>query len=368
MVPAGFQAIRVFVEEEESYLNIATRNQIKERKMNRPILPPVSIFFALLLCFTAGDLVLAAPYYEGKIITVIVGNAPGGGYDRLARTIAKHLPKHIPGKPTVIVQNMPGASSMIAANYLYHIAKPDGMTIGALNRGLPFAQVLKAEGVRFDLPKYTWIGSAAVEATILALRTDLPYKTLDDMRKAKSPIILGATGPTDTGGQFPLLLNAYLGLNVKLVNYTSGADIQLAVERKEVDGRAAAYSTLKPFIERGLMRPVIRGRVSEAGIDHLPANEDLTTDKRAKTILAMFSGVELIGRPYVASPGTPLKVAKILREAFGAVVKDPELKEDIKKAGMGVQYVPAEECLKVLNYLLSQPDDIVKEFGKYIKV
>ncbi len=335
--------------------------------MNKPALFPLSVSFALLLCLAAGDLVLAAPYYEGKIITVIVGNAPGGGYDRLARTIAKHLPKHIPGKPTVIVQNMPGASSMIAANHLYHIAKPDGLTIGALNRGLPFAQVLKADGVRFDLLKYAWIGSAAVEATVLALRSDLPYKTFDDMRKAKSPIVLGAAGPTDTGGQFPLLLNAYLGLNLKLVHYPSGADIQLAVERREVDGRAAAYSTLKPYIERGLMRPVIRGRVSEAGIDHLPVNEDLTTDKRAKTILAMFSKVELIGRPYMTSPGTPLKAVKLLREAFGAVAKDPALKEDIKRQGMGVQYVLAEECLKVLNHLLNQPDDIVKEFGKYIK-
>ena len=325
------------------------------------------ISFVLLFCFIAGELALAEPYYEGKVITILVGNEPGGGYDRLARTIAKHLPKHIPGKPTVLVQNMPGASSMIAANHLYHIAKPDGMTIAALNRGLPFAQVLKADGVRFDLLKYAWIGSAAVEATVLALRTELPFKTVEDMRNAKSPIMLGATGPTDTGGQFPLLLKEYLGLNLKLVNYTSGADIQLAVERKEVDGRAAAYSSLKPYIERGLMRPVIRGRVSEAGIDHLPVNEDLTTDKRAKTILAMFSGVELIGRPYVVTPGTPSDVMKILRDAFADVAKDPELKEDSKKQRMEVQYVPPEECLKVLNYLLNQPDDVVKEFGKYIK-
>jgi tripartite-type tricarboxylate transporter receptor subunit TctC len=339
----------------------------KEKKMKKTPLFCLITSFVLLFCITAGDLVLAAPYYEGKVITVIVGNEPGGGYDRLARTIAKHLPKHIPGKPTVLVQNMPGASSMIAANHLYHIAKPDGMTIGALNRGLPFAQVLKADGVRFDLLKYAWIGSAAVEATVLALRAELPFKTVEDMRNAKSPIMLGATGPTDTGGQFPLLLKEYLGLNLKLVNYTSGADIQLAVERKEVDGRAAAYSSLKPYIERGLMRPVIRGRVSEAGIDHLPVNEDLTTDKRAKTILAMFSGVELIGRPYVVTPGTPPDVMKILTDAFAAIAKDPELKEDSKKQRMEVQYVPPEECLKVLNYLLNQPDDVVKEFGKYIK-
>ena len=117
---------------------------------------------------------LAAPFYEGKVITIIVGYGPGGGYDRIARILAKNLSKFIPGKPTVLVQNMPGADSMIAANYLYRIAKPDGLTIGAFNRGLVFAQLLKGEGVKFDLTKFAWIGSAAIESTVLVLRADLP--------------------------------------------------------------------------------------------------------------------------------------------------------------------------------------------------
>ena len=109
----------------------------------------------------------AAPFYEGKVLTIIVGYSPGGGYDRVDRLLAKYLPNYIPGKPTVLVQNMPGADSMIAANYLYNIAKPDGLTIGTFNRGLVFANLLKAEGGRYDLTKFSWIGSAAVESSVL---------------------------------------------------------------------------------------------------------------------------------------------------------------------------------------------------------
>lgn len=323
-----------------------------------------------LICFLSLQVreTNAAPYYKGKVITIIVGNSPGGGYDRMARILAKYLPRHIPGKPVVIVQNMPGASSMLAANHIYNIAKPDGLTIGALNRGLPFAQLLKSEGVRFDVSKYSWIGSTSVEATVFAIRYDLPYKTLDDLRAAKSSIIMGSTGPTDTGGQFPLLLKEYLGLNLKLVIYPSSSDVMLALERKEVDGRAAAYSSLKPYIARGLMRPLIRGRVFEPGIENLLVNEDLTTDKRAKTVMAMFSRVEMIGRPYVLSPGTPLDIMNILRNAFAEAANDPDLKREAEKNMMEIKYVSAEECLKVLNYLLNQPTDIINDFSRFIKI
>ena len=146
----------------------------------------------ILLCWTASPKAApTAPYYEGKKIAIIVGFGPGGGHDRLARLIAKHLPKHIPGKPAVIVENMVGATGMIAANHIYNIAKPDGFTIGTLHGGIFFAQLLKAEGVKFDLMKYSWIGSAASEASVLCIRSDMPYKTFDDLLKAKSPSCWG---------------------------------------------------------------------------------------------------------------------------------------------------------------------------------
>ena len=289
---------------------------------------------------------MAAPYYEGKKLTIIVGFEPGGGYDRLARLLARHLPKHIPGKPTIIVENMPGASSMISANYLYNIAKPDGLTICSFNQGIPFAQLQKAEGVKFDVMKFSWIGSAASEASVLTVRADLPYKTFDDLLKAKEPIALGSAGPGTQTHQFPILLQEFLGLKLKIVIYPSGTAVLLAVERKEVDCYAAFYNSLRPVIERGLVRPVIRGRVSAPGIENLPVDENLAADKKAKTIMAMRSATDEVGRPYVAPPKTPPEIMKTLREAFEKVGEDPELIADSNKLMMRVEYVSPERNIK----------------------
>ena len=325
----------------------------------------VGLFVVAILLFPFE--LMAAPYYEGKVLKIIVGFTPGGGYDRMARLLAKHLPKHIPGKPSIVVENMEGASSIIASNFIYNIAKPDGLTIGTFNRALPFAQLIKMEGVKFDIKKYAWIGSAAVEGTVLTMRTDVPYKTVDDLRKAKEPIPLGCSGAGTLDYQFPTLLKEYLGLNFKMVIYVSSAETMLAVERKEADGRAGSYSSLKPFIDRGLVRPVLRGRVAEPGTENLPVNEDLTTDKKAKAIFAMFSTADLIGRPYVAPPGTPAEVLNVLKDAFAKVAKDPELKAEAKKLKMDVDYTPGEEILKVIDFAFNQPEDVVKEFSKHVK-
>ncbi len=310
---------------------------------------------------------MAAPYYEGKRLTILVGFEPGGGYDRLARLLAKHLSKHIPGKPTVIVENMPGASSMISANHMYNIVKPDGLTICSFNQGIPFAQLQKAGGVKFDVTKFSWIGSAASEASVFTIRSDLAYKSFDEMLRAKEPIVFGSAGPGTQTHQFPILLQELLGLKLKEVVYPSGTAVLLAVERKEVDGYAAFYNSLRPSINRGLVRPMIRGRVSAPGIENLPVDENLAQDKKAKTIMAMRSATDEVGRPYVAPPKTPPEIMKTLREAFAKVAEDPELKEDSKKLMMVVDYVPPEQTLKVLNYLLTQPEEMVNEFSKYIK-
>ena len=321
----------------------------------------------LVLSFLYPAAVPAAPFYEGKTITIVVGYGPGGGYDRLARLFAKHAAKFIPGKPNFIVTNMPGAGSLIAANYLYNLAKPDGLTIGTIDRGLPVAQLLKVEGVKFDIMKYAWLGSATTEATVLTMRSDLPYRSYEDLLKAKSPLILGTTGPSESAAQFTILLKEFLGLNIKIVNYPSSSDIMLAVERKELDGRAMSYNSLKPYIERGLVRPLLRSSVAEAGIENLPADEDLTTDKKGKTIIAMRSAGDQVGRPYLAPPKTPKERVNILREAFVKFSKDPVVREEARKVMMTVNYMPADECLKILDKLLHQPPDMVKEFSKYIK-
>ena len=310
----------------------------------------------------------AAPFYKGKVINIVVGYNPGGGYDRVARLLAKHLSKHIPGKPAVIVQNMPGASSMIAANYVYNIAKPNGLTIGAIDRGLAFAQLLKAEGGKFDLRKFAWIGSAAVESTVLIVRSELPYKTVDDLAKAKSPVMIGNLGLANNSTHFLVFQKEFLGYNYKFISYPAAADAMLALERKEIDGMGVAYSTAKLLIDRGTARPLIRGRVSEAGIENLPVDEDLARDNKAKTLMAMRSAPDRMGRPYVLPPGTPEAVMGILRNAFAKVMKDPALQEDAKNNKMTLEYVPDREVHKLLEYILNQPPDMVNEFAKYIKL
>ena len=335
--------------------------------MKRKTLSLFLILFVLSI-FNLSKELEAAPYYEGKVIKIAVAFPPGGGYDRMARLLARHLPKHIPGKPTMIVENMPGASGMIGANYIYNVAKPDGFTIGAINRVTPSAQLFKIEGVKFDMLKYSWIGSAAVETSVLALRSDLPYKTFDDTKKAKDPINIGATGPGDTTYNFAILIKQFLGANLKLTTgYVATADILLATERKEVDGYASAYSSIKPHVVRGLLRPVVRTKVPSPGIENLPAVEDLATDKMGKTIMTMFAVSDRIGRPYVAPPGTPADTMNILRDAFAKVAKDPELKQEADKVMMEVDYIPPNECLKEIQFFLNQPPEIVNEFKKYIK-
>ena len=325
----------------------------------------VMIISAISLFFLCPMEMQAAPYYEGKKITIILGAA--GGYERLARVFAKYLPKYIPGEPPIIVQNMEGATSIIAANHIYNIAKPDGLTIGVLNRGLPFAQLLKAEGVKFDLRKFAWVGSPAVESNVITIRSDLPYKSVEDLRKAKTPIKLGAVGPTSSSAQFPLLLNAFAGIPIKMVYYRSVAEVALAIERKEVDGKATSFTSFKSYIEKGLYRPLIRGRISEPGIEQLPVDEDLTTDPIGKKLMAMRSGPDRIGRPFVAPPKTPPEVMAILAGGFAKASQDPEVQAMSDKLEMRVEYVPPEECMSILNEVFSQPEDIVKEFGKYIK-
>jgi len=323
------------------------------------------------LALAAALLPLAAaaqPSFSGKTVTIIVGYKPGGGYDATARMLARHLPDHLPGKPTVIVQNMPGGNSIIGANHMYNVAKPDGLTIGTFNRNLPIAQLTKVQGVKFDMLKFAWIGSAANEATILAIRADLPYKNFDELRKAKENVVIGSTGPGANTHDFPLLLKDLLGVKLKIVSgYSSSADIMLAVERKEVDGRAGSYSSLKPFIDRKLVRPIIRARSNESGIENLPVDESFAPNPRAKAIMVLRSAPEVIARPYVLPPNTPADIVKVYRDAFAATMKDPALVAEAQKAQFDLEYTSGDEAIKVLKEVLSQPKDIVDEFSKYVK-
>ena len=164
------------------------------------------LIVSLFLVFGQSWESTAAPFYEGKVIKLIVGSKPGGGYDRTARLVGKYLPRHIPGKPVIIIQNMEGADSIIAANYVYNIAKPDGLTIGAFNQAMPLNQLSNLPGVRLDVRKFAWLGSTTVTSTVMVVRANLPYKTVQDLANAKYALIVGAQGQAANSAQFPKML------------------------------------------------------------------------------------------------------------------------------------------------------------------
>jgi len=327
----------------------------------------LTIIFFSLLVLVASVPSHAASVFEGKTITIVVGYKPGGGYDRYARLIAKHLPKYIPGSPAVIIQNMPGASSVIAANHLFNVAKPDGLTFGTFNNATVIAQLIKVEGVKFDLAKFLWLGSAASDAVVLTVRSDVPYKSAEDLRKAKQ-FVIGTTGPGSSTHDFPALLKEYAGFDFKLVpGYSSSADVMLAVERKEVDGRAGSYDSIKPFMDRGLVRPILRNRTSAPGIEKLPVDENLATSQKGKIVMAVNAVPTQIYRPFVAPPATPKDVMKVLRDAFANALKDQALLAEAEKGKMTIDYTSSEDALKVVAEVLAQPPDIVQELAKHIK-
>jgi tripartite-type tricarboxylate transporter receptor subunit TctC len=326
-------------------------------------------FFLSPVCLKPIELWAApTPYYDGKVLTIIVGHAPGGGYDRMSRLLAKYLPKYIPGKPSVVIKQMTGGGTVIAANYVYNQAKPDGLTITALDRGMGTRQLAGLEGIKYDFIKYAWIGNVASEPTGLFLTTTLPYKTFDNLLKAKDKkLFIGASGFGNYTATLPLILRDYLGIKIEIVTYPEAtATIMLAIERGEVHGHYSAFSTYLPLIQRGVVRPLLRGKAAPGGeFDKLPVIDDIVSDKTAKGIIKIFSAVEVAARPYVAPPGTPENIMKILREAFANVSKDKDLLAEIEKQKMEYGFMTAEESLKIVRGYMSSPPEVIKAFQKY---
>jgi len=309
-----------------------------------------------------------SPYFESKTLTIVVGTNPGGIYDRYARLIGRYLTKHVGGKPTVVVHNRPGGGHITATNYVYSVAKPDGQTLLAANPNISMAQLTQINTAKFDVKKFLWIGATGSDALVLTVRSDLPYRTFEDIRKAVKPIVVGTTGPGSATHDFPALLKEFLGVNFKLVpGYPSTRDVLLALERKEVDVWTVSYTTARPFIEQGAVRALIRDRGVVPGVENIPVDEDLMPTQLAKTVTRVRSLPGVIGRPYAVAPGTPTEVVRILREGFEKAVEDPELQKEAEKGKMPLGYTSGEEVAKSFAEILDQPANVLQEMMKYVK-
>jgi tripartite-type tricarboxylate transporter receptor subunit TctC len=336
-----------------------------------------SVFAAILLLLSA-TVHAQTPYYQGKTIRIVTGYPAGDVNDLWPRLIGQHMTKHIPGNPNFIVQNMPGASSMIAANYVYGVAKPDGLTLGWISPTLYFEQLLERKEVQYDWSRYAWVGSPVQSEHHIYMRTDSPYKNVEDIRRAAEPPKCGSGGTTGTGYFFPKLLEETVGARFNIVlGYQGGGPIDLAVEKGEIQCRAMtieSYFAREPFHtwrKNNFVKSLVQSpRTRDRRLPDTPTIYELMdqykTADQGRRVATVILAAGVFGRPMVGPPGVPADRLKVLRSAYQGALKDPELKAEAEKRGYELEPVAGDELEKLAREVIAQPPAVVERMKKVL--
>jgi len=341
------------------------------RQLKRSVLSVATLLLAGL--WLIPKVAAQETFYKGKTIKVVIGTTPGALYDQWSRVIAAHMGKHIPGNPELVPQNMPGAGHKIAANYVYKVAKPDGLTlIGSIVPSLYFDQLLGREEVQYDWAKFVWIGSPVSGESQMYMRSDSPYKTMDDVRKAAEPPRCGSQSTSDQAYFLPKLFEETLGTKFKLVTgYPGGPEIDLAVERGEIHCRAftiEAFFAREPYltwVKNKFVRNIIQtGNRKHERLPDTPTIHELMdrykTPEAGRRLATVMLASGALGRPMLGSPGIPPDRVKILREAFDKTMKDPEFLAEIKKRKYELEPTRGEDLERTVKESMSQPQEIIQ--------
>lgn len=337
----------------------------------------VATFVAVLFIILAAHRAYAASadqdFYKGKSIRIIVGFAAGGGFDTYARMIARHMPKHIPGNPTMIVDNMTGAGSRLAANYLYKASAPDGLTIGNFIGSLLLQQILGDQGVEFDGRKFEWLGAPVMDDTACALTKASGVTNVDQWFASKRPIKLGGEAPGANDSDSPRIIQAALKLPIQLIEgYKGTSYIRIAAEAGEVDGGcwtwASVRSTWKKGIESGLVNVVLQINSKKASdIPKVPNAIDLAKTPEAKQLIeAGVHAPSAILRAYALPPGTPKGRLTILRGAFMATMKDKEFAAELAKADLDLNPLTGAEVETIAHKLYQTDSGMVAKLREIL--
>jgi tripartite-type tricarboxylate transporter receptor subunit TctC len=307
-----------------------------------------------------------ADFYRGKTVTLTVGYSSGGGYDTYARVLARHLGKHIPGNPQIVVQNAPGAGSMRAANTLYNVAPKDGTAIGMFGRGIALEPLIGTSPAQFEAQKFTWLGSGTEEAAVVVVWGTKAIRTWADM--TSKPFTVGGEGTGSDPDVYALMLKNVFGVKLKLVSgYPGTAEMALAIERGEVDGRASwswsSLKSLKPDWINGnkLSLPVQLNLTKSPDLPDVPLLGEFVTTERQRQIMKLVLSRQTMGRPFMAPPGIPADRAAALRAAFDATMTDSEFLAEAKLRGQEVNPVSGAALDRLLTELYSTPKDVIAE-------
>jgi tripartite-type tricarboxylate transporter receptor subunit TctC len=309
------------------------------------------------------DFALAADFYKGKTIRFIVGYAAGGGYDTYTRAIARHIGEHIPGNPSAVVENMPGAGSLVLANHMANKAEPNGLTVGIWNSQFVLLHALGDNNVRFDPREVEWIGTPSTGSPTCAVMGFTGLKNIEDVLKATKPIRMGGTRAGAISVDLPMILNRTLGTKFEVITgYKGSSDYQLAMQQGEVDGACVTWESLRatarPMLSaKGkdkLVPFIIHRRWDEPPVRDLPLIPQLIKGEERATYKAWAAHLEFF-RPFTLPPKTPEDRLMLLRKAFKATLEDREFLAEAKKSQLDIDYVSAEEVERHIEETLAMP-------------
>ncbi len=313
----------------------------------------------------------AAEPFAGKTVTLIIGFGIGGGYDLWGRTLGRHIAKHLPGKPTVVPQNMPGAGSYVAASHIYAAAPKDGTVFGIIARDAALGPLSNAPGARFDATKLSWLGSPTREHNACIANSSAKVKTANDLRN--NDLILGDTGLGTGTRSYPKVLNDLLGYRFKLVSgFRSSVDVFLAMERGEVEGICESLDSInqrKPdWIPNKVVNVLLQaGAESRPELKGVPNVLTLARNDEERQLLEFLYAGQDIGRPFVAPPDMPPDRLKMLRDAFDATMKDPEFVADVQRSKLDLEPVDGERLAALIAKLYATPKPIIERVSNLIK-
>ena len=352
----------------------ARRTSRRRRTDTVRLARPVAVLLALAA--SVGATAHADPvaqFYAGKSVNLVIGYAPGGGYDLYARTLARHMGRHIPGAPSIVVQNMPGAGSLKAANFLYVIAPKDGTTFGGFSRGAYLDPLLgRGAGAQYEAAKFGWLGSISSEVGVCAFRAAAGIRSWADMRA--KPFIIGSTGAGADADVFPTVLRKMFKLPMKVVaGYGSAAEIVVAIKRSEVDGRCGwSWSSLLSW-----NRDMLNGKqidvvlqLAARRLDELPEVPlitDVAEHPDHRAVLNLIVSRQVMARPYVMPPGVPAERLQALQRAFNATMRDPAFLADAKRQDLEVRPVSGVEAAALLNDAYATPPELVRQAIEFMK-
>ena len=313
----------------------------------------------------------SAEPFAGKTVTLLIGFGTGGGYDLWGRTVARHIGKHLPGKPTVVPQNMPGAGSYVAASHIYNAAPKDGTVFGIIARDAALGPLSNAPGARFDSTKFSWLGSPTREHNACIANSSAKVKTANDLRS--NQLILGDTGPGTGTRSYPKVLNDLLGYKFKLVSgFRSSSDVFLAMERGEVEGICESLDSInqrKPdWIPNKVVNVLLQaGSESRPELKGVPNVLTLARNDEERQLLEYLYAGQDIGRPFVAPPDMPPDRLKMLRDAFAATMQDPEFVADVQRSKLDLEPEVGEHLAALIAKIYATPKPIIERVSNLIK-